>query len=120
MIYRYRFLIIILAAVFFVPFSGFADTVDPKSDCPKDKNKQQEDSVSIYDSENKVLEEERVQEIPKKKPVAKKSAEKTSYKTFDSNLDESDKVVDTDPNSAMSFNFIYYIIDKFKFTDPLE
>lgn len=103
-----------------MPFSGYANTVDPKSDCPKKKNTQQEDSVGIYESENKVLEEVQIQETPKKKPVASKSAEKTSYKKFDNNLEESDKVVEGDPNSAMSFNFIYYIIDKFKFTDPLE
>ena len=110
-----------MAVVFYMPFSSFAGTVDPKSECPKKKStKQQEDSVSIYESENKVMEDAQIQEIPWKKPVAKKSVEKTSYKTFDNNLDESDKVVDGDPNSAMSFNFIYYIIDKFKFTDPLE
>ena len=53
-------------------------------------------------------------------PVADKVPEKSSTETFDNNIDESDKVAEGDPNSAMSFNFIYYIIDKFKFTDPLE
>jgi hypothetical protein len=121
-IYRSRLLIILLAAIISAPFLSFGGTVDPKPDCPKNKNNQQpqEDSLGIYESENKVLEDIQTQEIPKKRSVASKSAEKTSYKTFDDNLDESDKLVEGDPNSAMSFNFIYYIIDKFKFTDPLE
>ena len=103
-----------------MPFSILAGTVDPGSDCPKKKKSLQEDSVNIYESENKVLEEVQLQQVPEKKPVTEKVAENTSYKTFDSSADESDKVAEGDPNSAMSFNFIYYIIDKFKFTDPLE
>lgn len=120
MIYRYRFLIIILAGVITLPFTSFAGSEDPNSDCPKKKKSLQEDSVNIYESENKVLEEELLQVIPMKKPVAEKVAEKSSFKTFDNNLNESDEVAEGDPNSAMTFNFIYYIIDKFKFTDPLE
>ena len=103
-----------------MPFSSFASTVDPGTDCPNKKKILQEDSVNLYESENKVLEDGQTQKAPNKKPVAEKPVEKTSYKTFDNNLDESDKVAESDPNSAMSFNFIYYIIDKFKFTDPLE
>ncbi len=104
-----------------MPFSSFAFTEDPNSDCPKKKKSLQEDSVNIYDdSENKVLEEIQLQVVPNKKPVAEKAPEKTSYKTFGNNIDDSDEVAEGDPNSAMSFNFIYYIIDKFKFTDPLE
>jgi uncharacterized GH25 family protein len=100
-----------------MPFSGFAGTENPNSDCPKKKKILQEDTVNIYDdSENKVLEEIQLQVVPNKKPVA----EKSSYKTFDNNIDDSDEVAEGNPNSAMSFNFIYYIIDKFKFTDPLE
>ena len=99
-----------------MPFSSFAVTGEPSTDCPNKKKILQEDSVNIYESENKVLEEVQTQKAPVKKPVVGK----TSYKTFDNNLDESDKVAESDPNSAMSFNFIYYIIDKFKFTDPLE
>ena len=120
MFYRYRFLIIILATTFALPLSNFAGTVDPKSDCPKKKKNQQEDSVGVYESENKVLEEVQISETPRKQAIAKKTPAKTTYKTFNSNLDESDKITDGDPNSAMSFNFIYYIIDKFKFADPLE
>ena len=100
-----------------MPFSGIAGTENPNSDCPKKKKSLQEDSVNIYDdSENKVVEEIQLQVVPSKKPVA----EKTSNKTIDKNIDDSNEVAEGDPNSAMSFNFIYYIIDKFKFTDPLE
>ena len=103
-----------------MPFSSFAGTVDPETDCPKKKNKQPEDSVGIYESENKVLEEEQTQVMPKPKQVAVKTTKKPSVAKTYNKVDTSDEVVDGDPNSAMSFNFIYYIIDKFKFTDPLE
>lgn len=99
-----------------MPFTSFAVKVDPGTDCPNKKKILQEDSVNIYESENKVLEDVQTQKAPVKKPVVGK----TNYKTIDNNLDESDEVAESDPNSAMSFNFIYYIIDKFKFTDPLE
>ncbi|RLD24730.1 MAG: hypothetical protein DRI71_01730 [Bacteroidetes bacterium] len=120
MLYRNKSLLIILAAVILIPFSGYSGTIDPKSDCPKKNNKQQEDSVSIYESENKVFNDTQAEEIPKSRPIITKVPAKTSSESFASNLDESDKGVEQDPNSAMSFNIIYYIIDKFKFTDPLE
>jgi hypothetical protein len=103
-----------------MPLSNFAGTVNPGEDCPKKKKSLQEDSVNIYESENKVLEDEQFQDIPMKMPVADKVPEKTSNETYANSIDESNKVEEGDPNSAMSFNFIYYIIDKFKFTDPLE
>jgi hypothetical protein len=107
-----------------MPFSSLADTVDPVSDCPKKDRGLQEDSVSISESDDSGLEEVQLQQIPdndkKPVPVAEKAPEKTNYESIDNNLDKSDEVVEGDPNSAMSFNFIYYIIDKFKFTDPLE
>ena len=116
MLYRYRLIILILAAVISLPLSNFAITVDPKTECPKKKKSEKEDSVSVYESENKVLEEVEIQDIPQK-PVAKKiRTENSNYNNFDN----ADKTVEGDPNSAMSFNFIYYIIDKFKFTDPFE
>ena len=99
-----------------MPFSNYADTVDPKTDCTKKKAQQQQDSLGIYESENKVPNDVVTREIPKSKPVAKQAP----AKTFDNKIEESEKVVERDPNSAMSFNIIYYIIDKFKFTDPLE
>ena len=103
-----------------MPFSSFAVSVEPGTDCPKKKKSLQEDSVNIYESENKVYEDVQTQKAPEKRPVAEKQVEKNNYKTIDNNIDESDEVAESDPNSAMSFNFIYYIIDKFKFTDPLE
>jgi hypothetical protein len=103
-----------------MPFAGYSGTIGLKSDCLKKKNIQQEDSVSIYESENKVLNDAQAQEIPKNRPIITKTPTKTSSESFTSNLDESDNGVEQDPNSAMSFNIIYYIIDKFKFTDPLE
>jgi len=103
-----------------MPFSSLAGTVDPSSDCPKKKKSLQEDSVNIYESENVDLEEVQPQEIPWEKKETENIPEKTNQERFDNNIDEADEVTEGDPNSAMSFNFIYYIIDKFKFTDPLE
>jgi hypothetical protein len=117
-IYRYRFLIIILAAVISVPLTSFSSTLDPNTECPKKKS-QEGDSVSISEPEVKDLDEMQLQEIPMEEEVAIK-APKNSGNSFDTSIDESNKGMDRDPNSAMSFNFIFYIIDKFKFTDPME
>jgi hypothetical protein len=103
-----------------MPSSSLAGTVDPNTDCPKKKKSLQEDTVNIYESENKILEDIQLQQVPAKKPIPEKVAQNASYNAFDNSADESDKVEEGDPNSAMTFNFIYYIIDKFKFTDPLE
>jgi hypothetical protein len=118
-LHRYRFHIFILVAFFIVPFSSFAIEGDPSTDCPK-KKKNKEDSIGIYESENKGLEEVQIQEYQKKEPDAKQTREKVNNTTLTYAADEQDQVSEEDPNSAMSFNFIYYIIDKFKFTDPLE
>jgi len=115
----YRNFILILALAICLPLASFAIGGNPTTDCPK-KNKSQEDSVDIYKSENKVLEDTQVQNFNAKPALTRKAQDKVTYKTFEGNLDESDEVADEDPNSAMSFNFIYYIIDKFKFTDPLQ
>ena len=103
-----------------MPFSSFSGTLDPMGDCPKKTSNQEEDSVSNNESENKVLDDAQTLEVSRKKPGAKPTAERSSAKTLANNLEEGGEVVEGDPNSAMSFNFIYYIIDKFKFTDPLE
>ena len=66
-----------------MPLSNFAITVDPKTECPKKKKSEKEDSVSVYESENKVLEEVEIRDIPQK-PVAKKTrTENSNYNNFD-------------------------------------
>ena len=102
-----------------LPLTSYAGTADPNEDCPKKNNKQQEDSVTISESEIKAADDTQTLKIPKKKPVAKNTSGNSSPKTLANNLNEGEEDIAADPNSAMSFNFIYYIIDKFKFTDPL-
>ncbi len=118
MIYRFRILIIILAAIVSTTFASVSGTFDPNTDCPK-KKKQEGDSISI-NSEKQVLEDIPLQEIPTRQAVTRKAPDKANNDSFITNIDESNKGMDREPNSAMSFNFIYYIIDKFKFTDPME
>ena len=102
----------------------FAGGIDgPGEDCPK-KKKTEEDSLDIYEEENKVK-NDFVMPIyqPQAKPPVKQGAKTNAGTAFDKNRVEAnnvDGVEEEDPNSAMTFNFIYYIIDKFKFTDPLE
>lgn len=115
--HRYRNLLLILVCIICLPLSSFALNSSTWADCPK-KKKTQNDSLSISESEKKVLLEE--SQIADKKPVVKADIPiRTTHKTFEDELEESEGA-NQDPNSAMSFNFIYYIIDKFKFTDPLE
>jgi hypothetical protein len=103
-----------------MPLTSFAYEGVGDTECPKKKKNQPEDSVSIYDAENKGIEEVQKPALEKKKLVVLPATKKPSYKKYNTEFDEADKMGTEDPNSAMSFNFIYYIIDKFKFTDPLE
>ena len=119
MIHRHKYLFLVLAAIIILPISSSAFGIDPNVDCPK-KKKVEEDTLDLYESENKVPQEFQIQSVPTKKPVVNRTPDKVAYKTFDTDLEDTNKVGEDDPNSAMSFNFIYYIIDKFKFTDPLE
>jgi hypothetical protein len=118
--YLYRLLILIVVGVISMPLTSLASEGNGDTECPKKKNNQPEDSVNIYDAENKGIEDVQAPTLAKKKPVAKTQARKPNYKTYNAEFEESDKLGAENPNSAMSFNFIYYIIDKFKFTDPLE
>jgi hypothetical protein len=78
-----------------------------------------EDSTANYDDEYMVndpfmLEDQIIlsqEAITTEKPVAVK----TNLKSGKDEVQEQDE-----SNSAMSFNFIYYIIDKFKLADPLD
>lgn len=117
--YRYKPLILVLAAVVLLPISSIALEIGPKTECPK-KKKTQVDTVDIVDAENKFPQELQIQSTPTKKPEVKLAPEKVVYRPIENERNVPEQVGEEDPNSAMSFNFIYYIIDKFKFTDPLE
>ena len=78
-----------------------------------------EDSVGIYESENKVNEDYALDGYTQTIPAA--TSEQLTQSAYKSPAAEKEKVdAEEDPNSAMSFNFVYYIIDKFKLADPLD
>jgi hypothetical protein len=104
-----------------LPLSGFAIDSEDKPDCPK-KSTNKEDSVQIYEDEIKVNDTFTVS--PTENVKTSNSAvvkEQATYKPYESKPTGTEKVdAEAEQHSAMSFNFIYYIIDKFKFTDPLD
>lgn len=114
-------LIVLVAA----PISGFAIETNPTNgdDARQEEIKRKEakeDTLGVYESENKVNDgyqlEDQLLLIPQEPVISERTS--TSYTT----TQETNKGVATeeDPNAAMSFNFIYYIIDKFKLADPLD
>ena len=125
--HRKRIIYFLLAGLLWVPVHAWALGGDGEGngDCPKKKKEekkatvelQEKEEIDIYESENKgfgsdfqMLEyrnEER-RALPATK--VQKQPEKTA----------ASEEAREDDGSAMSFNFIYYIIDKFKFTDPLN
>jgi hypothetical protein len=112
-----------------MPLTGYTTGGDPKDegDKPKKekpeekkaKSKSTEDSLDIYKSENKVLDNI---EIPSydRSSNEKDVSSTNSNERLRQNINNNTEAEEEDPNSAMSFNIIYYIIDKFKFTDPLQ
>jgi hypothetical protein len=116
--YSYKHLFLVLATIILLPLSSYSIELDPNTECPK--KKAQEDSVDVLTEENKIPEQIRVKTTPAKKSVVNPIPEKVAFRSMEDDMDDSGKIGEDDPNSAMSFNFIYYIIDKFKFTDPLE
>lgn len=118
MLYKTKVFIFLLVAVVAMPAYSFEGGADPNDNCPK-KKKSKQDSVGIYESENKVMEEADLKEFQFQQPDTKQSTNETNYNS-PNELVEVKEVDEKDPNSAMSFNIIYYIIDKFKFADPLE
>ncbi len=116
-------LILIVVIVLAVPFSGFA--TDPKQDGQNENGQQEntskEDSVTIYEEDTKVNDQlyDYTPIIPSANDAVISGA--TEYKPYVAKSQETEKLeAEVDSNSAMSFNFIYYIMDKFKFTDPLD
>ena len=116
---RYKILMLILGLVVILPLSSTATTVDPEDKCPK-QNQVKEDSLGIYEAENKTLEADMVPDYLRMKPTAQPATPNTKKVITENKVAVKEVVKQEDDNSAMSFNFIYYIIDTFKFTDPLE
>lgn len=125
--HRKRIIYFLLTGLLWAPVQAWAIGGDGEGngDCPKKKKEaakarveqQEAEEIDIYESENKnfgsdfqMLEyrnEER-RALP-----ATKETKQPERKTASGEVEEDD-------GSAMSFNFIYYLIDKFKFTDPLN
>ena len=118
---RPKHLILSLIVACSLPFSGFATDSEDKPDCPK-KGTNKEDSVLIYEDEIKVNDNITVTPAQNAKtPPAAVLREETTYKPYENKPSSTEKLdAEAEQHSAMSFNFIYYIIDKFKFTDPLD
>ena len=121
MINRPKHLILSLIIACALPLSGFAVDSEDKPDCPK-KSTNKEDSVQIYEDEIKV--NDNITISPAQPRTAQPSAaikKETTYKPYENKPSSTEKVdAEAEQHSAMSFNIIYYIIDKFKFTDPLD
>ena len=101
-----------------MPLSGYSTGGDPKDEGEKPKkekpddkkasNKTTEDSLDIYESENKVLNNV---EIPNyDRPSNNRETTNTNNKRLRQNINDNTEAEEDDPNSAMSFNIIYYII----------
>ena len=118
---KYFFTAVSLALV--LPFAVSATEKNPKGDEGNKQSKEaqevKEDTLGIYDEENKVsdpfmLEDQQLisqEPISQERTVAAPQPKKSAS--------NNPKQVEDD-NSAMSFNFIYYIIDKFKLADPMD
>ena len=109
-------LIVVLA----VPLDSFATSTDPKTDSDKAVQEKPvpEDSIGFYDLENKVDEGFQLED---RGSVIQESANTEKTTSTYNPTTPAEKIEDLEnPNSAMSFNFIYYIIDKFKLADPLD
>ena len=112
-----------MSAVVLVPFYTMAE-VNPKTECPK-KGKAKTDSSAVVLEENEVmpaseydLKHNGIQEefVTYKKPTA--SSNKVSLSL--TQVSDEAEVMDEDVDSPLSFNFVYYIFEKFKFSSSVE
>ena len=114
---RYKILMLIIGLVVVLPLSSYASAEDPEDKLTKN-NQVKEDSLGIYEAENKTLEANDVPDYLRRTPQEQSTVVNKNNPTEKVAVKE--VVKEEEDNSAMSFNFIYYIIDTFKFTDPLE
>ena len=113
-----------LAAVSFsliLPLSGFATEKDQKDGEGNQQQSQEakEDSLGIYDEENKINDPFMLDDqlLISQEPITPERSTPPSVRSETKKVETEE---DEDSNSAMSFNFIYYIIDKFKLADPMD
>ena len=105
-----QFLLLFVLA--FVPLMSMA-SVEPYTDCPK-KNKDKGDSLELAEERESI-------------PVTNYSEQETSAEEFikeesstNYTSERMSEMDNEDPNSALSFNFVYYIFEKFKFSSAVE
>ena len=79
-----------------------------------------EDSLVIYEEETKVLDPFMLEDQANPAPQQQKSFQTPENYSANEVNKPSPETDEEESNSAMSFNFIYYIIDKFKLADPLD
>jgi hypothetical protein len=103
---------LLLFAMAFIPLMGLA-SVEPATECPK-KKKEKGDSLEVLEKKVDIP----MTEISQQPITGAKSIDKTSeIKYTGEPMSEMDN---EDPNSALSFNFVYYIFEKFKFSSAVE
>ena len=115
-----QFFVLLLAVVF--PLVSVAEG-NPKTECPK-KGKGKIDSLSIveeeellpaseYDLKHNVMEED-LMDYPMAKPTRSAVTTKPTKTMAQTELEEES------PESPLSFNLVYYIFEKFKFSSSVE
>ena len=120
MISRLKFLFSLACLSLLVSATGYANGQNPQDgEAQQPAQEAKEDSLGIYDEEYKVndpfmledqfnISQEAIVPESTTTPAPKQQTAKVTVQE------------EEDENSAMSFNFIYYIIDKFKLADPLD
>ena len=114
--------LLLITAVVLVPIYSMAED-NPKTECPK-KNKAKTDSLSVveenestpaseYDLKHNVIQEEFVTNRNQKPTAARESLAQTQ-------LIEEAELIEEHADSPLSFNFVYYIFEKFKFSSSVE
>lgn len=112
-----KYVLLLFCLGLIMPIAAFATEKDPKNSEGK-QEEFKEDSLVIYADENKVSDPFILEDQVSISQQQANTRETT--KTYNPPTTEKQEVREEDPNAAMSFNFIYYIIDKFKLADPLD
>lgn len=111
----------IIACIFLLaPVAAIATEKNPKDEGPPQPAQEtQGDSLSMYADDNKVTDPIMLngQRLSSQEEFAEEVSVNYSQTSERKTVEEQQQ---EDSNSAMSFNFIYYIIDKFKLADPLD
>jgi hypothetical protein len=118
---RLKFFFAAFCLTLIIPVSGFATEPERQNGTLNQEPKEaKEDSLGIYDEENKVNDSYVLEDQLLRSQDTFKQDNNNSPSRTNTVVVKTEEPEDEDSNSAMSFNFIYYIIDKFKLADPLD